>query len=273
MEDVENLLGVPVLAIIPENVKLLHRETGDSPDAEAYRILRTNIEFNRKSPEANSISIASGGPGEGKSTTVSNLGYISAQGGYTTLIVDADLRRPVQHLHFDLENETGLTNYLTSDLKLEDVIRPTSVPNLFVLTSGGLPSDAVGILNSQRMSDMIAELKLRYDFVILDSPPMLGVSDASVISSEVDQTIIVVQHRRFPRAMLTRVKQAIVGVGGTVLGVVLNNVDLRHDQNYYYYTNYYGYYHQRDTQLGRSRRSGVTMTANRDGSSNGSEEY
>jgi succinoglycan biosynthesis transport protein ExoP len=272
MEDVENLLGVPVLAIIPENVKLLHRESGDSPDAEAYRILRTNIEFNRKTPEANSISIASGGPGEGKSTTVSNLAYISAQGGYVTLIVDADLRRPVQHLHFDLDNKAGLTDYLTSNLKLEDVIRPTSIDNLFVLPSGGLPSDAVGILNSQRMSDMIAELKMRYDMIILDSPPMLGVSDASVIASEVDQTIIVVQHRRFPRAMLTRVKQAIVGVGGTVLGVVLNNVDLRHDQNYYYYTNYYGYYHARDSRPTRSR-SSVAVGAEQSGSSNGSEEY
>jgi polysaccharide biosynthesis transport protein len=272
MEDVETLLGVPVLAIIPQNVKLLHRERGDSPDAEAYRILRTNIEFNRKSPEANSISIGSGGPGEGKSTTVSNLAYISAQGGYVTLIVDADLRRPVQHLHFDLDNKAGLTNYLTSDLKLEDVIRPTSIDNLFVLPSGDLPSDAVGMLNSQRMSDMIAELKMRYDMIILDSPPMLGVSDASVIASEVDQTIIVVQHRRFPRAMLTRVKQAIVGVGGTVLGVVLNNVDLRHDQNYYYYTNYYGYYHPRDTQSQRNR-SSVTVGAEQAGSSNGSEEY
>ena len=109
-----------------------------------------------------------------------------------------------------------------------------------------LPSDAVGILNSQRMSDLIGELNRRYDIVFFDSPPMLGVSDASVLASEVDQTIIVVQHRRFPRAMLTRVKQAIVGVGGTVLGVVLNNVDLKHDQNYYYYTSYYGYYQPRE---------------------------
>jgi capsular exopolysaccharide synthesis family protein len=155
---------------------------------------------------------------------------------------------------------------------MEDVIRPTAVQNLFVLTSGALPSDAVGILNSQRMSDMIAELKLRYDLIILDSPPMLGVSDASVIASEVDHSIIVVQHRRFPRAMLTRVKQAIIGVGGTVLGVVLNNVDLRHDQNYYYYTNYYGYYQPRDTQSSRNR-SRVNVGAERRESSNGSEEY
>src|SRR4029077_6614940 len=90
MEDVESLLGLPVLAIIPKNIHLLHKDQGDTPDAEAYRILRTNIEFNRKSPQANTISLVSGGPGEGKSTTISNLAFISAQGGYSTLVVDAD---------------------------------------------------------------------------------------------------------------------------------------------------------------------------------------
>ena len=263
MEDVENLLGVPVLAIIPKNITLLHKEVGDTPDAEAYRILRTNIEFNRKSPDANTLSLVSGGPGEGKSTTIANLAYISAQGGYSSLIVDADLRRPVQHTIFDLDNSIGLTNYLTSEVPLEQVIVPTSVENLWLLPSGLLPSDAVGILNSQRMSDLIAELKTRYDVIFFDSPPMLGVSDASVLASEVDQTIIVVQHRRFPRAMLTRVKQAIVGVGGTVLGVVLNNVDLKHDQNYYYYTNYYGYYSPREKETRRGRQKvGATVEQN-----------
>jgi capsular exopolysaccharide synthesis family protein len=152
-------------------------------------------------------------------------------------------------------------------MQLEEVIVPTVVENLFVLPSGVLPSDAVGILNSQRMSDMIAELKLRYDIVFFDSPPMLGVSDASVIASEVDQTIIVVQHRRFPRAMLTRVKQAIIGVGGTLLGVVLNNVDLKHDQNYYYYTNYYGYYKPDEMPGRRGRRSPTVASPVRNGQS------
>jgi polysaccharide biosynthesis transport protein len=274
MDDVESLLGVPVLAIIPKNITLLHKAEGDTPDAEAYRILRTNIEFNRASPEANTISLVSGGPGEGKSTTIANLAFICAQGGYSTLIVDADLRRPVQHLLFDLSNELGLTNYLTTDMDLDQAILPTSVENLSILPSGILPSDAVGILNSQRMSDTIAELKMRYDIVFFDSPPILGVSDASVIASEVDQTVIVVQHRRFPRAMLTRVKQAILGVGGTVLGVVLNNVDLKHDQNYYYYTNYYGYYQPRGKETTRSGRKKSRVAAN--GADNGhfeSDEY
>jgi succinoglycan biosynthesis transport protein ExoP len=148
----------------------------------------------------------------------------------------------------------------------------TGIENLSILPSGVLPSDAVGILNSQRMSDMIAELKLRYDIILLDSPPMLGVSDASVLASEVDQTVIIVQHRRFPRAMLTRVKQAILGVGGTVLGVVLNNVDLKHDQNYYYYTNYYGYYQPGE----RKSRSRTTPNVTAGGSANGysdTDEY
>lgn len=267
MEDVESLLGVPVLAIIPKEIRLLHKEAGDSPDAEAYRILRTNIEFNRKNPEANALSLVSGGPGEGKSTTIANLAFISAQGGYSTLIVDADLRRPVQHELFDVSNNIGLTNYLTTEMELEEVILPTVVENLSVMPSGVLPSDAVGILNSQRMSDMIAELKMRYDIILFDSPPMLGVSDASVLASEVDQTIIVVQHRRYPRAMLTRVKQAVLGVGGTVLGVVLNNVDLKHDQNYYYYTNYYGYYQPRDKEQGRKRGRKTAPVATRNGSS------
>ena len=274
MEDVESLLGVPVLAIIPRDIRLLHKEAGDTPDAEAYRILRTNVEFNRKNPDANAMSIVSGGPGEGKSTTLANLAFISAQGGYSTLIVDADLRRPVQHELFDLSNKIGLTNYLTTEMTLDEVIMPTVVENLNVIPSGILPSDAVGILNSQRMSDMIGELKLRYDVVFFDSPPMLGVSDASVLASEVDQTIIVVQHRRFPRAMLTRVKQAVLGVGGTVLGVVLNNVDLKHDQNYYYYTNYYGYYQPRDRDKEPRRKRGrKTATATTHNGSSEPEDY
>jgi capsular exopolysaccharide synthesis family protein len=242
MEDVETMLGVPVLAIVPKNIKLLHKMPGDVPDAEAYRILRTNIEFNRKSADANTISMVSGGPGEGKSTTLSNLAFTCAQGGYSVLIVDADLRRPTQHKLFELNNAVGLTNYLTTNIPLEEVILPTGIENLSLMPSGILPADAVGILNSQRMSDMIAELKTRYDIIFFDSPPILGVSDGAVLASEVDQSIIIVQHRRFPRVMLLRVKQAISNVGGTVLGVVLNNVDLRHDPNYAYYTSYYEYY-------------------------------
>ena len=242
LEDVERYLQVPVLAVVPRDVGVLHQQAGASPDAEAYRILRTNIEFNRKNPDDNAITVVSGGAGEGKSTTMVNLSYICAQGGYSTLMIDADLRRPRLHTFFDINNTVGLTNYLTTDLLLEDVILQTPVDNLFFMPSGILPADAAGILNSRRMSEMIQDVKERFDIVLIDSPPILGVSDASVLASEVDLTMIVVQHRKLPRNMLMRVKQAVENVGGTVLGVVLNNVDVRSDSQYQYYTSYYTYY-------------------------------
>jgi len=244
LEEVESLLKVPVLAVIPKNISLLIKGRDDNPDSEAYRIMRTNIEFNRKSPSASSITMVSGGPGEGKSTTLNNLAYTFAKGGYTTLLVDADLRRPSQHRIFGVENTIGLSDYLTKNIELEDVVQETKLNNLYFMPSGLLPSDAVGILNSQRMLDMIQDAKNRFDVVFFDSPPILGVSDASVLSSEVDLTIIVVQHRRFPKSMIQRVKMAIDNVGGKTLGVVLNNVDIRHGQSYEYYTSYYNYYHK-----------------------------
>lgn len=274
MEDVETFLKVPVLAVIPKGISLLLHEAKDVVDAEAYRILRTNIEFNRKNPEANTITVISGGAGEGKSTTLANLAYIFASGGYSTLIVDADLRRPSQHRIFEVENEIGLTDFLTSDIQLEEAISQTKADNLYLMTSGRLPGDAVGILNSQRMVDLIDDVKNRFDIVFFDSPPILGVSDASVLSSAVDLTIIVVQHRRFPRAMLQRVKQAILNVGGNILGVVLNNVDVRHDQHYQYYTSYYNYYQDKPSKAGsvpkKKRKS--TVAANQD-DGGGSDSY
>ncbi|MEI7955281.1 MAG: polysaccharide biosynthesis tyrosine autokinase [Verrucomicrobiota bacterium] len=250
LEDVERYLQVPVLAVVPKDIGILHKQSGMSPDAEAYRILRTNIEFNRKNPEDNAITVVSGGAGEGKSTTLVNLAYVCAQGGYTTLMIDADLRRPRLHTFFDISNSVGLTNYLTTELMLEDVILQTPVDNLYFMPSGILPADAAGILNSRRMSELIQDVKQRFDLVLVDSPPILGVSDASVLASEVDLTMIVVQHRKLPRNMLLRVKQAVENVGGTVIGVVLNNVDVRSDSQYQYYTSYYTYYAPAESQVG-----------------------
>ncbi len=243
LDDVERYLQLPVLAVIPKDIELLHQQGGNSPDAEAYRILRTNIEFNkRRNPGDNCITVVSGGAGEGKSTTLINLAYVCAQGGYSTLIIDADLRRPRLHTYFDINNSIGLSNYLTSDLQLEDVILQTPTENLYFMSSGVVQADPAGILNSNRMSGLISDVKERFDLVLIDSPPILGVSDASVISSEADQTMIVIQHRKLPRNILLRVKQSVENVGGNILGVVLNNVDIRSDSQYQYYTSYYTYY-------------------------------
>jgi len=242
MQDVEAALGVPVLAVIPRDVELLKDAPPDCADAEGYRIMRTNIEFNRKTPDANTLTLVSGGVGEGKSTTLNNLAFTFAKGGYRTLIVDADLRRPSQHRLFGVSNERGLTDYLTTDIPLDPLLIQTPVENLSLLTSGRLPIDAVGILNSQRMMELIKYVKANFDMVFFDSPPILGVSDASVIASSVDMTMVVVQHRRFPRSMLQRVKQGLTNVGAKIVGCVLNNTDIRHDEYYEYYTSYYQYY-------------------------------
>lgn len=242
LDDVEKFLGVPVLAVIPKGVGILHRSSGFNPDSEAYRILRTNIEFHRKTADANCLTVVSGGAGEGKSTTMCNLAYVCAQGGYNVLLIDADLRRPSMHRNFDVSHTHGLSNYLTTNIRLEDVVMKTPVENLYFMPSGLLPADSAGILNSQRMVDLITDVKSRFDLVLIDSPPILGVSDASVLANEADMTMIVVQHRKLPRHMLMRVKQSVENVGGKVLGVILNNVDLNSDAQYQYYTSYYTYY-------------------------------
>jgi len=242
LDDVERYLQIPVLAVIPKNVSILMKNTGDSPDAEAYRILRAAVEFNKPYRDANTFTLISGGPGEGKSTTLNNLAYTCAKGGYNVLVVDADLRRATQHHFFEADNSFGLTDYLLGRAEVDDIIKTTKIDNLSFIPSGHLPGEAVGILNSQRMTDLIAKVKSQYDLVFFDSPPILGVSDGSVLASEVDITIMVVQHRRFPRVMLQRVKQAVLNVGGRLVGVVLNNVDSKHDDGYSYYNSYNEYY-------------------------------
>ena len=143
---------------------------------------------------------------------------------------------------FNTSNSAGLSTYLASDIPLQEVVLQTAIPNLYFLPAGPSPTDSAGLLNSQRMSDLVADVKSRFDLVLIDSPPILGVSDAAVIANEADATIIVLQHRKLPRQMLSRVKQAVEAVGGNVAGAVLNNVDTRSDASYQYYTSYYSYY-------------------------------
>ena len=243
LADVEKFIGVSVLAVVPKISGLLHKmEGGRSPDAETYRTLRTNIDFHKPSPDANTLTVISGGPGEGKSTTLCNLAVICANAGSNVLVVDADLRRPTQHKFFDVDGSVGLVNYVNGDKEFEDIIQQTPVENLWLIPAGSTTKDPVAILSSHRLVEFIARAKTQFDFVLFDSPPILGLSDGSVLSSIVEMTVMVVQHRRFPRASLLRVKQAVLNVGGNLTGVVLNRVDTRDDQNYYYYTSYYDYY-------------------------------
>jgi polysaccharide biosynthesis transport protein len=247
IDDVERALQAPVLGVIPQNVGSLLEEGPDSPHAEAYRVLRTNMLFSRKDPKLNTITIVSGGAGEGKSTTLFNLSTVFAQNGQRVLIVDSDLRRPSIHKYLKISNTIGLTNYLLKQNTLEEVIQTSSLPTLDFLPSGKLPSSSLGILSSVQMKELIREVKRRYDFVFFDSPPIMGVSDASILASEVDMVLQVIQYRRYPQPMTIRAKQMIEKVGGNLLGIVLNNINVSQDENYYYYSGYYyDYYSKRN---------------------------
>ncbi len=246
IDDVERTLQSPVLGVIPQNVGLLIEEGAESPHAEAYRVLRTNLLFARKDDKLNTTAVVSAGAGEGKSTTVLNLATVFAQSGQRVVIVDSDLRRPTLHKLLKVTNNLGLTNYLLKQNTLDEVIQTTSVPTLDFLASGKLPSSSLGILSSSAMKDLIGELKARYDIVFFDSPPIMGVSDASILASEVDMTVQVIQYRRYPQPMNVRAKQLIEKVGGNLVGIVLNNINMSQDESYYYYSGYYQDYYAKN---------------------------
>jgi capsular exopolysaccharide synthesis family protein len=257
IDDVERALQSPVLGVIPQNVGLLMQEGAESPHAEAYRVLRTNLLFSRKDDKLNTIAVVSAGAGEGKTTTVLNLATVFAQSNQRVVLVDSDLRRPSLHKQLRVSNAIGLTNYLLKQNKLEEVIQTTSLPSLDFMPSGKLPSSSLGILSSAQMKDLIVELKQRYDFVFFDSPPIMGVSDASILASEVDMTLQVIQYRRYPQPMNIRAKQLIEKVGGNLLGIVLNNINMSQDESYYYYSGYYhDYYYRSDEAQAKSETAG-----------------
>jgi len=246
IDDVERTFQTPVLGVIPQNIGYLLDEGAESKHAEAYRVLRTNLLFSRKNEGANTIVMVSAGAGEGKSTTTINLATVFAQSGSRVLIVDSDLRRPTLHKLFKVANNLGLTNYLLKQNTIAEVIQTTPVPGLDFMASGRLPNSSMGILGSAQMKEMIKELRERYDFIFFDSPPILGVSDASILASEVDLVMQVVQYRRYPQPMTLRAKQMIEKVGGNLVGIILNNINMSQDEGYYYYSGYYhDYYYSR----------------------------
>ena len=248
IDDVERSLRAPVLGVIPQNVGVVLDEGSESPHAEAYRVLRTNLLFSRKNESWNTLSVLSGGAGEGKSTTLFNLATIFAQNGQRVLVVDSDLRRPCLHKFLHVSNTVGLTDLLLKQRPLEEVIQKTKLPTMDFIASGKLPSSSMSILGSSQMKEAIQEIKRRYEFIFFDSPPLLGVSDASILASEMDMVLQVIQYRRYPQPMTLRAKQMILKVGGNLIGIVLNNINMSQDENYYYYSGYYEYQYKQKAE-------------------------
>jgi capsular exopolysaccharide synthesis family protein len=241
IEDIEKYLGLPVLGVVGQQAGLLHRGNVSMSHLEAYRMLRTNIEFAKPEGAPTSFCVLSAGAGEGKSFTIANLAFVYAQHGARVLVVDSDLRRPAVHEHLGVTNNIGLADYLGGAKSVQDIIQPTETPNLWLIAAGGGSSAraALHLLTSQRMAELIRQVVQQFDVVIYDTPPILGVSDAAVMTREVGMSVLVVQHRRYPRNMARRAVQVIQNAGGKLLGCVVNNVQLGHDETYYYYHDHY----------------------------------
>jgi succinoglycan biosynthesis transport protein ExoP len=244
MADAETLLGLPVLTVIPNKggPMPLIQDAGRLPHAEGYRILRAKLDLKVQNGIGPALTMLSGGPGEGKSTTIYNLAVVCAQAGQSVILVDCDLRRPTLHELVGLSNENGLSNYLRGEGEAVEFVQRTAMPKLQVLTAGNMPMSDIGVLAGDKIRHMLDDLKQRYDLVLIDAPPVLGISDGSIIAREVDYVILVIQHRRYPREISLRAKRAIEEVHGNCVGMVLNCVAVKSDDSYYYYSSYGSYY-------------------------------
>ena len=210
-----------------------------SPVAEAYRSLRTNLAFARTTQPVQTIVVASPGPGDGKSTTAANLAITFAQQGQRTLLIDADMRRAVLDKTFAIQRTPGLTDVIIGTTALENAAQETQVPNLFVLPSGQFPPNPSELLGSPAMRETLRTAREQFDVVLFDSPPLLAVTDAAVLSTLVDGTILVVRTASTAREAVRRALGQLRAVHGRVLGAVLNDVDV-HGKGYY---GGYGYYY------------------------------
>ncbi len=219
-----------------------------SAAAEAYRTLRTNIQFAGLDRPCRTIVVTSATPAEGKTTTVSNFGVVCAQAGSRVCLVDADLRKPSLHRVFRMDNQRGLTTALLEGKTLGDVAAPTIVPGLSVVVSGPLPPNHAELSASKRMHDLLEAAARDFDLVICDTPPVLSVSDAVALAARCDGVILVVRVGGVSTAAVRRAAEQIDAVKGRILGVLLNSVDMRRDGYYAEYHRYYRAYYGEDAQ-------------------------
>ncbi|MGM0877169.1 MAG: CpsD/CapB family tyrosine-protein kinase [Bacillota bacterium] len=218
-----------------QNRSLISMTSPKSPIAEQFRTVRTNIQFSSVDEELKTMIVTSSGPAEGKSTTTANLAVVFAQQGKRVLLIDADLRKPTAHYTFRTENHVGLSNVLTRQATIEEAVKTTDQDNLWVLTSGPIPPNPSELLGSKGMLALLEQAKDEYDVIILDSPPVLAVTDAQVLSNLTDGVVLVVSSGKTEIESAKKAKELLESAKAKILGVVLNNKKLQDSQYYYYY--------------------------------------
>src|SRR5699024_4479887 len=208
-----------------------------SPISEQYRSIRTNLQFSGVDEAIKSIVITSPGPSAGKSITAANLAVVYAQQGMKTLLIDGDLRKPTVHYTFRLDNLRGLSSVLIGETLFEDATEDSAVDNLQILSCGPIPPNPAELLASKRMRDLIAYAEEHYDFIIVDAPPILAVTDAKIISQIVDGTLFVTRSGQTDKENAKKAYEIINDGKARVLGAILNDTDRDEESYYYYYGN------------------------------------
>jgi polysaccharide biosynthesis transport protein len=250
-QEVERRLGAPVLAAVPRAASwkrsghphLIMLTEPKSPVSEAYRTLGTNVQYLASQHPLKVIMITSSLGGDGKSTTSSNLAVVLAHAGKRVILVSADLRRPRIHQFFGVANDVGLSNALSGSLPPARVTREVGIPTLRLINAGSTPNDPAALLGSRQTAEFIGALKQVSDFVIIDTPPVLAVADASILAPLVDGTVFVMDAERSSRSALTQARNQLQNAGANIVGAVYNNFLPGQSAYYPYYQSYYYQYY------------------------------
>lgn len=223
-----------------EGLNLVTQNDPKNPAAEAYRVIRTGIQFAQAGKELQTIALTSCTPNEGKSTTIANLAVVLTQAGKSVLLIDCDMRNPTVHKNFNLSNKVGLSSCISMGTALSDAVQKTSVEGLYALTGGVIPPNPSELLGSEQMKNVLQRAKEQYDYVLIDTPPVMPVTDALIVGRFVDGMILVIASAEVKVEMARDVKNQLVNAGANILGVVLNKVRSEHHGYGYGYYYYYG---------------------------------
>ena len=269
-EDVERYLQANVIGIVPQKLRSLNDPSSRFSHYEVYRVLRMNLKNSRALGNGKVVIFTSASAGEGKSLNAFNTAWVCAESGERVLLIDADLYHPRQHRTLGVSLTPGLSNVVVGEAQLDAAIVKTAQGNLDFLPAGRISSTSVfGLMDTDEMTHLMETAKSRYDRVIVDAPPMIGVSDTAQLVRLGDGVVQIVQHRKYPRAMCRRAKERIIAMGGNFLGVILNNVNAAHGSSSYYYENQYYYYYTSDAEglvHRRRRRHGHDSSSDEHGS-------
>ena len=223
-----------------EGLNLVTQNDPKNPAAEAYRVIRTGIQFAQAGKELKTIALTSCTPNEGKSTTIANLAVVLTQAGKSVLLIDCDMRNPTVHKNFNLSNKIGLSSCISMGTAVADAVQATGIEGLDALTAGVIPPNPSELLGSEQMKNLLQRAKEQYDYVLIDTPPVMPVTDALIVSRFVDGMILVIASAEVKVEMARDVKNQLVNAGANILGVVLNKVRSEHHGYGYGYYYYYG---------------------------------